>query len=97
MIRLKDLRESESRLRAVVSTAVDGVILIDHRGNILMFNPACERLFGYRAEEVTGENVKILMPNQYSKEHDRYLEPYRKPQLARQIREMLDGSASGTS
>ncbi len=71
-----ELRESEARLRAVVSTAVDGVILIDARGIILMFNPACERLFGYRAEEVIGENVKILMPDRYSREHDQYIENY---------------------
>ena len=44
------LDDDASRLlRAVVETAVDGVILIDARGNILMFNPACERLFGYAA------------------------------------------------
>lgn len=37
----------ESRLRAVVDTAVDGVILINAEGVILVFNPACEKLFGY--------------------------------------------------
>lgn len=56
------LRESEARVRAVVDTAVDGVILIDARGSVLMFNPACETLFGYAAAEVIGQNVKMLMP-----------------------------------
>lgn len=55
----------ESRLRTVVETAVDGVILIDARGSILMFNPACEELFGYRADEVMGRNVKLLMPSPF--------------------------------
>lgn len=41
-------------LRAVVDTAVDGVILIDARGGVLMFNPACEKLFGYPAGEIIG-------------------------------------------
>jgi PAS domain S-box-containing protein len=67
------LRESAARLRAVVDTAVDGVILIDARGNVMMFNPACERLFKYRAEEIIGENVKVLMPGSYRAEHDRYI------------------------
>jgi PAS domain S-box-containing protein len=58
-------RSQESRLRAVVDTAVDGVILIDANGAILLFNPACERLFGYTAEEVMGRNVKMLMPSPY--------------------------------
>jgi len=52
----------EIRLRAVVDTAVDGVILIDATGAVLMFNPACEKLFGYRRDEVIGQNVRMLMP-----------------------------------
>ena len=67
------LRESMARLTAVVETAVDGFILIDSRGRILLFNPACERLFGYRADEVFQENVKLLMPQTYSLHHDDYL------------------------
>jgi PAS domain S-box-containing protein len=67
------LRESMARLTAVVETAVDGFILIDSRGRILLFNPACERLFGYRADEVFQENVKLLMPRTYSLHHDEYL------------------------
>ncbi|GMO36211.1 PAS domain-containing hybrid sensor histidine kinase/response regulator [Bradyrhizobium sp. TM233] len=63
-------------LRAVVDTAVDGVILIDARGGVLMFNPACEKLFGYPAEEVIGRNVKVLMPSSYRDAHDGYLHNY---------------------
>jgi PAS domain S-box-containing protein len=67
------LRESNARLKAVVDTAVDGVILIDARGCILEFNPACEKLFEYRADEVIRQNVKILMPSPYRVEHDGYI------------------------
>jgi PAS domain S-box-containing protein len=67
------LRESMSRLTAVVETAVDGFILIDAKARILLFNPACEKLFGYRAEEVMNKNVKLLMPPQYSLQHDDYV------------------------
>ncbi|GAM97740.1 chemotaxis regulator [alpha proteobacterium U9-1i] len=70
------LREQSSRLQALVETAVDGVILIDARGVVIMFNPACERLFGYMAREVIGQNVKMLMPRQYQAEHDGYLSNY---------------------
>jgi PAS domain S-box-containing protein len=73
----KALNEGAERLRAVVDTAVDGVILIDANGRVMMFNPACERLFGYAAEEVIGQNVKILMPPPYKEEHDSYLSNYR--------------------
>ncbi len=70
------LRESEARVRAVVDTAVDGVILIDAKGTVCMFNPACEKLFGYAAGEVIGQNVKMLMPSPFRDEHDRYLDNY---------------------
>jgi PAS domain S-box-containing protein len=65
------------RLQAVLDTAVDGIILIDVNGSILTFNPACERLFGYRPDEVIGRNVKMLMPPIYSDNHDQYLNNYR--------------------
>jgi two-component system, LuxR family, sensor kinase FixL len=71
------LRETAARLRALTETAVDGVILIDARGVVLMFNPACEKLFGYSADAVIGENVKMLMPQPYRHEHDCYITNYR--------------------
>jgi PAS domain S-box-containing protein len=72
------LRESMARLTAVVETAVDGFIIIDEQGRILLFNPACERLFGYSADEVMQENVKMLMPGEYSRHHDNYIENFKR-------------------
>ncbi|MGD9967867.1 MAG: PAS domain S-box protein [Hyphomonadaceae bacterium] len=79
------LREGAERLRAVVETAVDGVILINARGDVLMFNPACERLFGYSAAEVIGQNVRMLMPEPYRGEHDGYIANYRETGAAKII------------
>ena len=70
------IEESANRLRTVLDTAVDGVILIDARGAVSMFNPACEKLFGYAADEVIGHNVKMLMPEPFQAEHDGYLANY---------------------
>ncbi|MEX0808372.1 MAG: PAS domain S-box protein [Dongiaceae bacterium] len=81
----REIREAAAQLRAVVHTAVDGVILIDAKGTIRMFNPACERLFGYDAAEVIGQNVKMLMPEPYRAEHDGYLENYRQTGKAKII------------
>ena len=73
----RSLEDREQRLRVLVSTAVDGVMIIDANGTVQEYNPACEQLFGYRADEVVGQNVKMLMPPPYREEHDEYLHRYR--------------------
>src|SRR5499426_2807636 len=70
------LRDSEARTHAILQTAVDGIITIDIQGLIESFNPAAERLFGYSAEEVLGQNVRVLMPSPYREEHDGYMARY---------------------
>ncbi|MDH5656208.1 MAG: diguanylate cyclase [Spirochaetia bacterium] len=70
------LKENEERLSSIINTILDGIIVINKKGIIISFNPAAENLFGYRSEEVTGKNVKILMPEPYSSSHDDYLNHY---------------------
>lgn len=71
-----DLAESRARLTAIIDNAVDGIITIDDRGLILSANPACTRIFGFSPEEMMGRNVKMLMPEPYHGEHDRYISNY---------------------
>ncbi len=73
---LQELAQAEERMRSVVNHVVDGIISIDERGTVTTFNPAAERIFGYSASEVIGQNVKLLMPDPYHSEHDGYIASY---------------------
>jgi PAS domain S-box-containing protein len=64
----------ESRLNAILGTAIDGIVTIDHKGVILSFNKAAIKIFGWQEEEVQGKNVKMLMDSSIAKHHDGYLE-----------------------
>ena len=66
----------DTLFKALIETAVDGIIVIDKRGIVQVYSEACEKLFGYRSDEVVGQNVKMLMPEPYHREHDTYLSSY---------------------
>src|SRR3984957_11411967 len=92
---VEESTEAVERLRSVVNHVLDGIITIDHRGTITTFNPAAERIFGFAASEVIGENVKLLMPEPYHGEHDRYIADYLRPGRAKIIgigQELVGGS-----
>ncbi|CAG1012489.1 two-component system, OmpR family, sensor histidine kinase VicK [Burkholderiaceae bacterium] len=72
----QELRLAEERVRSVVDHVIDGIITIDAAGRVESFNPAAEKLFGYRRDEVLGRNVNMLMPPPYHGEHDGYLANY---------------------
>lgn len=70
-------KQSDAYLETLFASMIDGLIVIDKVGAIQNFNPAAEEIFGYEAEEVIGQNVKILMPPAEREEHDTHLENYR--------------------
>ncbi|QIB34491.1 sensor histidine kinase [Ancylobacter pratisalsi] len=67
---------SEARLLSVLDTAADGIIVIDERARILIFNKACEQMFGIVSAEAVGQNVKLVMPMEYAVDHDQYVASY---------------------
>ena len=79
------LKTSESRLRAVFETAVDGIVVIDVGGTIHSFNRAAERMFGYHAAEMIGTTVDVLMSPSAAIHHDRAMARYLASGVARVI------------
>jgi two-component system sensor kinase FixL len=68
--------ENSRLLKAIIETAIDGIITIDKRGHIESLNPAALKLFGYALDDVKGKNIKMLMPEPDKSGHDGYLERY---------------------
>jgi two-component system, LuxR family, sensor kinase FixL len=66
----------EAHLASILDTVPDAMIVIDENGLVQSFSSAAERQFGYRAAEVIGKNVNLLMPSPYRENHDGYIERY---------------------
>ncbi len=94
------IRERETRIAAILDTAVDGIVTISDQGIIETFNPAAEKIFGYQAEEVMGRNVGILMSPEDRKLHDTFIQRYtttRQAKILGQRREVTGLRADGTT
>lgn len=62
-----------SMLHAILESAVSAILAIDDAGRIQSVNPATEAMFGYSADEMLNQNIKMLMPQPYRAEHDDYI------------------------
>ncbi len=70
------LRDIKSKLDTIFGAMADGFIVIDESGEVHHFTAGAEKLFGWRAQEVIGQNVRMLMPSPYREAHDGYLSAY---------------------
>jgi len=78
-------------LQGLLDAAVDAIVIIDHRGAVQQFSCSAEQLFGYRREEVLGQNVSLLMPEPMRTAHDEYRSRYtatREPHIIGRGREV---------
>lgn len=73
---LQEKTVSETRLKTTLDTAVDGIITISEKGLILSYNRAAEHILGYSADEVIGQNIKMLTPMSHRDHHDGYISNY---------------------
>jgi len=82
---LEEIQRKAIWIERLIATTQDAVISIDRRGCIVLFNGAAERIFGYRAGEIVGQKVNVLMAERYATEHDDYIARYEKTGEARAI------------
>ena len=67
--REQDLQHSEAKFRALAETANDAIISADSHGNMIHFNKAAERAFGYQESDVVGKPITLLMPRRFQDGH----------------------------
>jgi two-component system CheB/CheR fusion protein len=92
------LEASEQRIRAVLGAAVDAIITIDATGKIESFNSGAERMFGYEAGEVIGQNVGVLMGSAYRENSNEYLRRYQEtgePHVVGRVRDLTARHKNG--
>jgi two-component system sensor kinase FixL len=70
------LEAAEARLRSILQTVPDAMIIIDEQGRIESLSATAERLFGHSLEEIAGHNISRLMPSPYREQHDAYIKRY---------------------
>ncbi|MGD9639438.1 MAG: ATP-binding protein [Alphaproteobacteria bacterium] len=72
----KKIQRNEIRIRAILNNVLDGIISIDDSGNISSFNPACEKMFQYKSDEVIGKDISLIIPNPKHTESFKSTESY---------------------
>ena len=72
----KALRESAARLSGIIDSAMVGVVTTDEQQRITLFNTAAEHMFGYRAAEMLGQPLDLLLPEQFRAAHGEHIRSF---------------------
>jgi PAS domain S-box-containing protein len=70
------LRESESRLAAIVDSAMDAIVTTDAAQRVVLFNPAAEKMFGRASAEVIGQPIDLLVPERVRAVHREHMDRF---------------------
>lgn len=80
-----EIRSNEQRISKTMESVLVSVVTITTRGIIESCNATTEKFFGYRKDEMIGNNVKMLMPESRAVQHDSYLKNYQQTSHAKMI------------
>ncbi len=88
------LKESQSRMEAIISTAINGIITINSEQQIVLFNPSAERIFGCSVSEAIGQRLEKFIPQRYRHSHEDHIRRYAETNISNRYKGLLD-SLSG--
>jgi PAS domain S-box-containing protein len=71
-------KDNQAQMANIIASAMDGIITIDNKQKILLFNKAAEEIFGYRKEEVLGKQLDMLIPNRFHSAHKNHINNFEK-------------------
>ncbi len=80
------LQEKKQRLRSILNTAADAIVVFDLNGIIDTVNPTAEQMFGYTEQELLGQNVKMLMPAPFQEKYDNLFRRYQETEAVNNFR-----------
>lgn len=85
----EELLMTTQRLLGLINSAMDGIVSLDENQNVILFNPASEKMFGISAEEMMGKPIDLLIPEKSREIHPRFIEQFGKSEGANESRRML--------
>lgn len=96
--RTQSLEKSEAQQRTILETIADAIITIDNKGLIKSFNPAAEKIFGFKTDEVIDQNISILLPENGRVAHQNYIDDSQlySPRIINQTRDLEGRRKDGT-
>jgi PAS domain S-box-containing protein len=91
---LQSMRQGESEqreeLQALFQHASSAILIVNNQGQIVQFNPAAEKLFGFSLAEIKGRPIEVLIPKRFNRVHERHREDYRANPRARPMGTGID-------
>ncbi len=96
---MEQLVEKEKMQRVILESVPDAIITIDTKDNVLSFNPSAEKIFQYDKNQVIGNNIKMLMPHEFSLTHDKNVKNHEassKSKIVGKQRELIGIKKDGT-
>ncbi len=70
------LKASETRMSGLINSAMDGIVAINEKLEIVLFNPAADRIFGYAEKDMVGQSINQLLPKRFRDGHSRLIQAF---------------------